>query len=165
MTAVLAWARRRTTARSVALVVALVAASLTLAACGGGSAKQPASETYAQRLADSCTSLRTQIEALGKPSDTPIAKVYPGTVRIGKAFVRKISQLTPPAAGKANATAMVREYGYYFEGLRLAYALLTKRHSQQGFLQTAGAADANLHLALGYARKLGASACSRQPFE
>ena len=82
-----------------------------------------------------------------------------------KAFVRQISQLTPPATGKANAKAMVREYGYYFDGLRLAYALLTKRHSQQGFVQTAEAAVANLHLAIGYARKLGASACVRQPFD
>ena len=40
------------------------------------------------------------IEALGKPSDTPIAKVYPGTVKIGRAFLRRSSRSCirrPPA--------------------------------------------------------------------
>jgi hypothetical protein len=143
----------------------LLLVALTLGACGSGGHKAAATETYAQRLASSCDSLRTHIEALGKPSDTPIGTIYPGTVKLGKAFVREIGTLTPPAAGTANAKAMVREYGYYFEGLRLAYALLTKRHSQEGFVQTAGAAVANLHLATGYARKLGAAACVKQPFD
>ena len=106
-------------------------------------------------------SIRTHIEALGKPSDTPIGTIYPGTVKLGKAFVREIGTLTPPPAGTANAKAMVREYGYYFDGLGLAYALLTKRKSEQGFIQTAHAANANLNLAIGYANKLGATACAR----
>jgi hypothetical protein len=138
--------------------------SLSLSGCGGSS-KPSASADYAQRLSTSCTSMRKQIEALGKPDDTPIAKVYPGTVRIGRAFLRDVAQLAPPHADTANAKAMVREYGYYFDGLHLAYALLTKRNSQEGFVQTAAAAVANLHLAVGYARKLGATACARQPFD
>jgi hypothetical protein len=155
--------RRLTAARSGVLLAALLIASLSLTACG--SSKATPSETYAQRLSASCTSLRKGIEALGKPSDTPIATVYPGTVRLGKAFVKQIAKLDPPAAGKANAKAMTREYGYYFEGLRLAYALLTKRNSQAGFAQTASAAVANLNLAIGYAGKLGAKDCARQPFD
>jgi hypothetical protein len=150
--------------RSVALVAGLVIVSLSLVACGGGG-KQSASAAYAKQLSSSCTSMRKQIEALGKPGDTPIAKVYPGTVRIGRSFLKEVAKLDPPAAGKANAKAMVREYGYYFEGLRLAYALLTKRKSQQGFIQTAQAAVANLNLAVGYAKKLGAGDCAHQPFD
>jgi hypothetical protein len=42
--------------------------------------------------------------------------------------------------------------------------VLTKRASQQGFIQTVQGAVANLHLAEGYARKLGAPACAREPF-
>jgi len=144
--------------------VGLVLVALVLGACGGGG-KPSASADYATRLSASCTAMRKGIEALGKPSDTPIAKVYPGTVRIGRAFLREVARLHPPAAGTANAKAMVREYGFYFDGLHLAYALLTKRNSQQGFVQTAAAAVANLHLAVGYARKLGATECARQPFD
>jgi hypothetical protein len=157
-------ARRLTLARSAAVVTGLVIVSLSLSACGG-SGKASAGESYAQRLSASCTTMRKQIEALGKPSDTPIGKVYPGTVRIGRAFLREIAKLDPPGKSTAAVKAMVREYGYYFDGLHLAYALLTKRNSQQGFVQTAEAAVANLHLAVGYARKLGAGACVRQPFD
>jgi hypothetical protein len=151
-------------ARSAVLVAGLMIVSLSLVACGGGG-KQSAGDAYAKRLSSSCSSMRKQIEALGKPSDTPIAKVYPGTVRIGRVFLREIAKLEPPAAGKANAKAMAREYGFYFDGLNLAYALLTKRKSEQGFIQTARAAVANLNLAIAYAKKLGADDCARQPFD
>jgi hypothetical protein len=139
-------------------------AALVLVGLSVGSAQASATDAYATRLSTACTSLRTQIEALGKPSDTPISKVYPGTVRIGRRFVKQIKLLRPPTAEQARARSMVLEYGYYFDGLAYAYALLTKRHSQQGFIQTAAGADANRDLATGFARKLGAPACSRQPF-
>jgi hypothetical protein len=156
-------ARRLMAVRSAALVAGLVIVSLSLVACGGG--KHSAGDSYAKQLSSSCTSLRKQIEALGKPGDTPIAKVYPGTIKAGRAFLREVAKLDPPAAGQANAKAMVREYRYYFDGLGLAYALLTKRKSQQGFVQTAQAAVANLNLAIGYAKKLGAGDCAHQPFD
>jgi hypothetical protein len=157
-------ARRLMAARCVALVAGLVIVSLSLVACGGGG-KQSAGDAYAKRLSSSCSSMRKQVEALGKPGDTPIAKVYPGTVKIGRAFLREIAKLDPPAAGKANAKAMAREYAFYFDGLALAYALLTKRKSQQGFVQTAQAAVANLNLAIGFAKQLGAAECAHQPFD
>jgi hypothetical protein len=141
-------------------IVVLALVSLAVSS----SAQASATDAYATRLSSACTSLRTQIEALGKPSDTPISKVYPGTVRIGRAFVKQLKQLHPPTAKQARARSMVVEYGYYFDGLAYAYALLTKRHSQQGFIQTAEGADANRDLAIGFARKLGAPACARQPF-
>lgn len=152
------------TARGVALIAGLVLVSLSAGACGSDG-KQSPSAAYAKRLSESCTSMRKQIEALGKPSDTPIAKVYPGTVKVGRAFLREVAKLDPPADSKAKVEAMVREYGYYFDGLGLAYALLTKRKSEQGFIQTAHAAVANLNLAIGYANKLGATECARQPFD
>ncbi len=149
--------------RGLRLGLALVLASLAVGGLGGAQAS--ATGSYATRLSSACTGLRTQIQALGKPSDTPIAKVYPATVRIGRVFVKQLKLLHPPTAERARARSMVLEYGYYFDGLAYAYALLTKRHSQQGFIQTAAGADANRALAVGYARKLGAPACSRQPFE
>jgi hypothetical protein len=147
------------------LPLVVVLALVALAIAGLGAAQAGANTAYATSLSSACTSMRTQIEALGKPSDTPISKVYPGTVKIGRAFLKQVKQLHPPRAEQARAAAMVREYGFYFDGLALAYALLTKRHSQQGFIQTAASAVANLHLASGYARKLGAPVCARQPFD
>jgi hypothetical protein len=149
--------------RGLPIAITLVLVALAVSACGGAQAS--ARGTYAASLSSACTSLRTQIEALGKPSDTPISKVYPGTVKLGRAFVKRLKLLRPPVADRARATSMVRQYGYYFDGLAYAYALLTKRHSQTAFIQTAAAADANRDLATGYARKLGAPACLRQPFE
>ena len=52
---------------------------------GGGEERGP----YASALADLCVEARTQIEVLGRPSDTPIDVVYPGTVRIGRALLAK----------------------------------------------------------------------------
>ena len=66
--------------------------------------------------------------------------------------------------GITAAGLMVKQFGYYFDGLALGYAVLTKRKSQQGFIQTVGGAEQNLKLAEGYARKLGATACTRRPF-
>ena len=59
---------------------------------------------------------------------------------------------------------MVKQFGFYFDGLALGYAVLTKRESQQGFIQTVEGAVANLHMAERYARKLGVPACAREPF-
>ena len=143
-------------------VLALVA--LTAAACGGGG-HETASQAYVKQLSSACTDMRKQIEALGKPGDTPISKIYPGTVKIGHAFVRKIGLLEPPAAEKARARSMAREFGFYFDGLGYGYAFLTKRNNQSAFVTTVEAALQNLKLAESYAKQLGAAACAREPFE
>jgi hypothetical protein len=147
----------------VAVGALLLVLALAASACGGGK-KESAHDAYAKQLSSACDAMRQKIEALGKPGDTPIPKIYPPSVKIGHAFVKQIGSLTPPAAEKATAGLMVKQFGYYFDGLALAYAVLVKRESQQGFIQTVGGADANLELAEGYARKLGAPACARRPF-
>ena len=135
---------------------------LAASACGGG--KQSPHDAYASKLDSACDDMRSQIEALGQPNDEPISKIYPGTVKIGRTFVKQIEQLEPPAAEKANAGLLIKQFGFYFDGLALGYAVLVKRESQQGFIQTVGGAEANLKLAESYARKLGATACTRRPF-
>lgn len=150
--------RARLVAGSLLVLVVLAAAG-----CGGGSAKSP-HEVYAIKLSGSCDSMRTQIEKLGKPSDTPIEKLYPGISKVGHAFVKEIRQIPPPPTDKATATLMIKQYGFYFDGIALGYAVLKKRESQAGFVQTVEGAVANLHLAEGYARKLGVPACAREPF-
>jgi hypothetical protein len=140
----------------------LVVVGLAVSACGGG--KPSARDAYARKLDAACNDMRKQIEGLGQPSDTPMAKIYPGTVKIGHAFVKQIRRLAPPAGEKASAGLLVKQFGFYFDGLALGYAVLVKRMNQQGFIQTIGGAEANLKLAEGYARKLGANACTRRPF-
>jgi hypothetical protein len=142
--------------------LSLLVVALAVSACGGS--KQSPRDAYAKQLDSACNDMRKQIEDLGLPGDTPIGKIYPGTVKIGHAFVRQIKQLVPPAGETANAGLLIKQFGYYFDGLALGYAVLVKRKNQQGFIQTVGGAQANLKLAEGYARKLGANACTRRPF-
>ena len=146
------------------LLASLLVVAVALAVSGCGGSKASPKEAYAKQLDSACDDMRTKIEALGLPSDEPISKIYPGTVKIGKAFVKQIKVLEPPAAQQADAAMLVKQFGYYFDGLALAYAVLTKRENQQGFVQTAGGAEANLKLAEASARKLGAKACTRRPF-
>jgi hypothetical protein len=148
--------------RALAAVLLLVVIALTASACGGS--KQSPHDAYTKQLSTACDSMRKQIEALGKPSDTPIEKIYPQSAKIGHAFVKQIRQLVPPPADKATAALMIKQFGYYFDGLALGYAVLKKRESQAGFIQTVEGAVANLHMAQGYARKLGAPACAREAF-
>lgn len=148
--------------RSLASAALLVIVALAAGACGGG--KSSPHDAYTKQLSSACDDMRTSIEALGRPSDTPVSRIYPGSVRIGRAFVAQVKLLRPPAADTANAGLMVKQFAYYFDGLALGYAVLTKRASQQGFVQTVQGAVANLRLAEGYARKLGAPACAREPF-
>ena len=118
----------------------------------------PASST---RPATTCAS---RSRASGSRATRRSPRSIPGTVKIGHAFVRQIKQLDPPAGEQANAGLLIKQFGYYFDGLAIGYAVLVKRKSQQGFIQTVGGAEANLKLAEGYARKLGADACTRRPF-
>jgi hypothetical protein len=143
-------------------VLLLAAVALTASACGGS--KQSPHDAYTKQLSTACDSMRTQIEALGKPSDTPVEKIYPQSAKIGHAFVKQLKAITPPPADRATASLMIKQFGYYFDGLALGYAVLKKRESQAGFVQTVEGAVANLHLAEGYARRLGAPACAREAF-
>jgi hypothetical protein len=149
-------------ARGIGLAALVALVLLGAAACGGSTSPRDA---YAKKLSSACNDMRRQVEALGKPSDTPLAKLYPPQVKIGKAFVKQVATLTPPAAEKKTVASMLSEYGYYFEGLRLGYALLVKRDSQQAFVQTVAGAVDNLNLAKGFAKKLGAPDCARDAFQ
>jgi hypothetical protein len=147
-----------------ALVAVLLVVVIALAAATWDGNEQSPHDAYTTQLSSACDSMRTQIEALGKPSDTPIGKIYPQSAKIGHAFVKQIKAITPPPADRTTAVLMIRQFGYYFDGLALGYAVLKKRESQAGFIQTVEGAVANLHLAEGYARKLGAPACAREAF-
>jgi hypothetical protein len=143
-------------------LVLLLGIALVASACGGG--KSSPHDAYAKQLSAACNDMRGQVEALGKPSDTPLAKLYPPQVKIGKTFMTRLGTLDVPAAEQPTVKKMVLQYGYYFQGLAYGYGLLVKRHSQQAFVQTVAAAVDNLNLAKGYAKALGAPDCTRDAF-
>lgn len=121
--------------------------------------------SYAASLAGLCVETRTQIEALGRPSDTPIDVVYPGTVRIGRAFVTRARALTPPPGQRKRAAELVHQYALYYDGLQYAYGYLTRERNQVAFVRIVNGALANLRNAEAAARVLGAPECAVRPFE
>ena len=128
---------------------------------GGG----PARTTYASALADLCVEARTEIEALGRPSDTPIDVVYPGTVRVGRRFLAKAEKLSPPAGKQDLAAELVSQYGLYLDGLEYAYHYLKNQGNQAAFVQIVNGALANLRSTERAAKELGAPECAVRPFE
>ncbi len=122
-------------------------------------------DPYASALADLCVEARGEIEALGRPSDTPIDVVYPGTVRIGRALLAQARDLTPPEEQKARAAEFAHQYGLYLDGLEYAYHYLENQGNQVAFVQIVNGALANLSKAEQVAKELGAPECAVRAFE
>ena len=129
---------------------------------GGGDGRDP----YASALADLCVEARGEIEALGRPSDTPIDVVYAGTVRIGRELLAQARDLTPPEAKKARAAEFAHQYGLYLDGLEYAYHYLENQGNQVAFVQIVNGALANLaQRGAAWRRSSGAPECAVRPFE
>ena len=125
----------------------------------------PTPTTFASQLSELCVSARTQIEALGQPSEIPISKLYPGTVKIGRAFVAQARALDPPPVQAAAAKRFVEQSALYYDGLAYAYTFLTTQNNQVAFVQIVNGAMANLGNAETAAKQLGAPDCALRPFE
>jgi len=122
-------------------------------------------DPYAAALADLCVEARGEIEALGRPSDTPIDVVYAGTVRIGREMLAQARYLAPPEENKALPAVFVHQYGLYLDGLEYAYHYLGNQGNQVAFVQIVNGALANLTNAERAAKELGAPECAVRPFE
>ena len=128
---------------------------------GDGDGRDP----YAAALADLCVQARGEIEALGRPSKTPIDVVYAGTVRIGRELLAQTRELTPPEEKKARVAVFAHQYGLYLDGLEYAYHYLENQGNQVAFVQIVNGALANLANAERAATELGAPECAVRPFE
>ena len=74
-----------------------------------GQQGQPSGQTdYAAQLESLCVDSRKQTEALGQPNEIPISKLYPGTVRIGRAFLKEAKALQPPPDQAAAAKTFLQ---------------------------------------------------------
>jgi hypothetical protein len=129
----------------------------------GGDGRERTS--YAAQLATLCVDSRKQVEALGKPSDIPISTLYPGTARIGRAFVKRARALHPPAAQAAQARTIVQQFGLYYDGLVYAYQFLTAQNNEVAFVRIVDGALANLARAEAAAKAIGSTECAVRPFE
>ena len=119
-----------------AAVIGVSALVVVALAVGGYFAFRPDSNDstsgqtdYAAQLDSLCLDSRKQTEALGKPSDIPISTFYPGTVRIGRAFLKDARALTPPPDQAAAAKTFLQQRGLYYDGLE--YALPVPDDSEQ----------------------------------
>ncbi len=120
---------------------------------------------YAAQLESLCKESQAQTEALGKPSDIPIKKLYLGTARIGRAFLKDAKALQPPPEQAAAAATFLRERGLYYDGLEYAYQFLATQQNEVAFVRIVNGAIANLDNAETAAKALGAPACALRPFE
>jgi hypothetical protein len=125
----------------------------------------PTQTPFASQLSKLCVGARTQIEALGQPNEIPISKLYPGTVKIGRAFVAQARALDPPPVQAAAAKRFVEQSALYYDGLSYAYTFLTTQNNQAAFVQIVNGAMANLDNAETAAKELGAPDCALRPFE
>jgi hypothetical protein len=125
----------------------------------------PKQTTYASQLSKLCVDARSQTEALGQPNEIPISKLYPGTVEIGRAFLREARALDPPREQAAAAKKFLEQSGLYYDGLEYAYQFLTMQNNQPAFVRIVNGAIANLAQAETAATELGAPDCALRPFE
>jgi hypothetical protein len=146
------------------LVVVVVAAAggayLLFRPDGGSSTTE-----YAKQLDALCRDARKQTEALGQPSTAPISKLYPGSVRIGRAFLVEATKLQPPPEQAAAAKTFLTQRGLYYDGLEYAYQFLTGQQNQVAFVRIVNGALANLDQAETAAKAIGAEECTLRPFE
>ena len=146
---------------AVLVAVALVAGGLLAFRSDGASGETG----YAAQLDSLCADSRKQVEALGQPSEIPIGKLYPGTVRIGRAFLEEAKALTPPPEEAAAAKTFIRERGLYYDGLEYAYEFFTTQKNGVAFVRVVDGATANLGKAETAAKGIGAPECALRPFE
>lgn len=120
---------------------------------------------YAAQLEALCSENKAQTEALGRPNEIPLSKLYPGSVRLGRAFLVKARALQPPPEQAASAKTFLQQRGLYYDGLEYAYQFLTGQQNQTAFVRIVDGAIANLDAAEAAAKAIGAPACALRPFE
>ena len=116
----------------------------------------PTPTTFASQLSELCVSARTQIEALGQPSEIPISKLYPGTVRNRPCLRRAGEALQPPPEQAAAAKTFLAQRGLYYDGLAYAYQFLTDQNNRSPSFRIVNGAIANLDNAETAAKEIGA---------
>ena len=142
--------------------VLVVLLAVLAAGCGGGG-DDPSD--VAERVAALCDEARLDIEALGLPSETGIAVIRPWANR-GTKLARDIRALDGGSASEQETLeALATALDEYYAGLRLGHFIYQQTRSSEAYAQTIERAKAFQAAADAAATELGATACTRRPFD
>lgn len=112
-----------------------------------------------------CDEARLDIEALGLPSETGIAVITPWANR-GTRLVKDIRALDGGSASEQETVAaLATALDEYYAGLRLGHIIYKQTRSAEAYAQTIERAKAFQADADAAATKLGATECTRRPFD
>ena len=148
---------RRTRIVSVSVVVLAVLAT----GCGGDEDRSE----VAEQVAALCDQARLDIEALGLPSETGIAVITPWANR-GTRLAKDIRALDGGSASEQETVdALATALDEYYAGLRLGHIIYKQTRSAEAYAQTIERAKAFQADADAAATELGATECTRRPFD
>lgn len=141
--------------------ILVVALAVLAAGCGGGDDRSDLS----MQVGALCDEARLDIEALGLPSETGIAVITPWANR-GTRLVKDIRALDGGSASEQETVAaLATALDEYYAGLRLGHIIYKQTRSAEAYAQTIERAKAFQADADAAATKLGATECTRRPFD
>jgi hypothetical protein len=145
--------------RRIAPILVVVLAVLA-AGCGGDDRSD-----LAEQVAALCDEARLDIEALGLPSETGIAVIRPWANR-GTKLAKDIRALEGGSESEQETVAaLATALDEYYAGLRLGHTIYEQTRSSEAYAQTIERAKAFQADADAAATELGATECTRRPFD
>ena len=148
------------TSRIAFVLVVLLAVLAT--GCGGGDDDR---SDVAEQVAALCDQARLDIEALGLPAEAGIAVIRPWANR-GTRLAKDIRALEGGSASEQETLdALATALDEYYAGLRLGHTIYQQTRSAEAYAQTIERAKAFQVDADAAATELGATECTRRPFD
>jgi hypothetical protein len=146
--------------RRIASVLVVVLAVLAVG-CGGGDDRSE----LAEQVAVLCDEARLDIEALGLPSEAGIAVILPWANR-GTKLAKDIRALDGGSDSEQETIdVLATALDEYYAGLRLGHTIYAQTRSSEAYAQTIERAKAFQADADAAATELGATECTRRPFD
>lgn len=140
--------------------IAFVLIALVAASCGGDDEVSAAAEVAAL-----CEEARADIEALGLPAETGIAVIVPWANR-GARLAKDVAAVEGVTASERETLSQLSTaLEEYYAGLRLGHTVYQQTQSSEAYAQAVDRAKAFQEDADAAATKLGASECTRRPFD
>jgi hypothetical protein len=141
------------------VLVALLA--VLAAGCGGDDDRSD----VAEQVSALCDEARVDIEALGLPSEVGIAVIRPWANR-GTRLAEDIRAIEGGSASEQETLdELATALDEYYAGLRLGHTIYQQTRSSEAYAQTIERAKAFQADADAAATELGATECTRRPFD
>ena len=143
------------------MLVLVVLLGVVAAGCGGDDERSD----VAEQVAALCDEARLDVEALGLPSETGIAVIRPWANR-GTKLAKDIRALGGGSESEQETVdALATALDEYYAGLRLGHIIYKQTRSAEAYAQTIERAKAFQADADAAATELGATECTRRPFD